>query len=130
MVAYSFQKRFAPRILDGSKDQTIRADRVKGHAAAGDALQLYTGMRTKQCRLIARTTCTEVLPCRLVFSPVIEFYVGAERVRDLDAFARRDGFADLQDMARFWSETHRSAGRIEFTGTLIRWSPLTGDVHG
>ena len=48
MVAYSFKRRFREPILAGSKQQTIRADR-KRHARRGEALQLYTGMRTTQC---------------------------------------------------------------------------------
>lgn len=122
MVAYSFQARFADAILSGTKDQTIRKPRKNGHAGVGDALQLYTGMRTSHCRLVARTTCTEVLKCRLVFRPVIMFDVARESVADLDAFARRDGFADVQDMARFWAQTHRGADRFE--GVIVRWMPL------
>jgi len=125
MVAYSFQKRFAPRILDGTKDQTIRAPRANGHAEPGNALQLYTGMRTRQCRLIARTTCADVLPIKIVFRPVVEIEISGVRLDadDLDAFARRDGFADLDDLVAFWSgpkapEIHR------FSGFVIRWTAL------
>ena len=32
-------------------------------------MQLYTGMRTKHCRLIARKTCVAVEPITLVFDP-------------------------------------------------------------
>jgi hypothetical protein len=51
MVAYSFDKRFVPQIENGFKRQTIRAHRRR-HARPGEALQLYTGMRTKHCRKI------------------------------------------------------------------------------
>jgi hypothetical protein len=51
MVAYSFDKRFVPQIANGFKRQTIRAHRRR-HARPGEALQLYTGMRTKQCKKI------------------------------------------------------------------------------
>lgn len=51
MVAYSFNKRFAEPIETGQKRQTIRAPRRR-HARVGEQLQLYTGMRTKACRLI------------------------------------------------------------------------------
>jgi len=56
MVAYSFKAQFREPILAGTKRQTIRADR-KRHARLGEALQLYTGMRTRQCKLIGRATC-------------------------------------------------------------------------
>jgi hypothetical protein len=51
MVAYSFNRRFVPAIESGMKSQTIRAHRRR-HARPGEQLQLYTGMRTKSCRLI------------------------------------------------------------------------------
>ena len=131
MVAYSFKARFAPKILDGSKDQTIRLPRANGHAEPGSALQLYVGMRTRQCRLIARTTCLSLHRCRLVFWPVIEIEVDREKLRgdELDEFARRDGFSDLKDMAQFWSSTHDLHGSSKarahvFEGVIVRWAPL------
>ncbi|PZU93100.1 MAG: hypothetical protein DI527_07580 [Chelatococcus sp.] len=51
MVAYSFNRQFAAPIESGRKRQTIRAPRRR-HASIGEQLQLYTGMRTKACRLI------------------------------------------------------------------------------
>ena len=51
MVAYSFNKGFVDPIASGRKRQTIRAPRRR-HAQIGEQLQLYTGMRTKACRLI------------------------------------------------------------------------------
>ncbi len=51
MVAYSFHKEFAPLILLGHKRQTVRAHRRR-HARPGEAMQLFTGMRTRHCRKI------------------------------------------------------------------------------
>jgi hypothetical protein len=58
MVAYSFKERFAEPILNGTKGGTIRASRkgplraaTGGHAKPGEELQLYTDMRTRNCRL-------------------------------------------------------------------------------
>ena len=50
MPAYTFQSRFAPLVASGEKRQTIRAIGKRRHAAVGDRIQLYTGMRTKACR--------------------------------------------------------------------------------
>lgn len=131
MVAYSFKARFAEPILAGTKDQTIRGPR-KRHASSGEALQLYTGMRTRQCRLIGRTTCVEVLGVVLDFHfrrIFIARRVGGHDLllgdAELDAFARRDGFADFGDMRRFWRETH---DEDVVSGALIRWKPLTGEA--
>jgi len=64
MVAYSFRARFREPILVGAKRQTIRADR-KRHARPGEQLQLYTGMRTRECAIIARALCSQVMPVRI-----------------------------------------------------------------
>lgn len=77
MVAYSFRPQFVGPITVGlglsfvnsfgvtpptirPKQQTIRAHGKRRHARPGDELQLYTGMRTKACRLIGRARCSEV----------------------------------------------------------------------
>lgn len=123
MVAYSFKAMFAPRILDGSKRQTIRADRRR-HARPGEQLQLYTGMRTKRCRLIARATCLSVSPVSLVFREgegvALEGF--KKTFGDLDAFGRADGFESWAEMKAFWRSTH--PGVDVFDGVLIRWGEL------
>jgi hypothetical protein len=58
MPAYSFQQRFVPMVLDGSKCQTIRKRRTKGYAKPGDTLYLYYGLRTKWCKKLREETCT------------------------------------------------------------------------
>ena len=124
MVAYSFKARFADPILSGEKQQTIRAHR-KRHAYGGQILHLYTGMRTRQCRLLARAICQSVERIKIDvdggsvhFCRQVETIAGAE----LDAFARRDGFADWPDMQAFWRAEHPSIAT--FDGVLIRWDEL------
>ncbi len=132
VVAYSFQRRFAEPIIAGTKCQTIRAHR-KRHARSGEALQLYTGMRTKHCRKLIDVDpiCTSVTPVRLAFdrSRVLWNYdieidgtaIGRQRWAQSE-FARDDGFANIDDMADFWFEQHgRGAKEIDFKGVLIRW---------
>jgi hypothetical protein len=145
MVAYSFKVRFAEPILDGRKGGTIRATRkwrygpgpsaeLGGHAYPGRELQLYTGMRTRQCRLIGRKTCVAVEPIRLDFIAE-RFHLrgrSANEFRivegdDLDAFARFDGFEDFKAMADFWQNTH---GDPDFDGWHIRWMALPGSIGG
>jgi hypothetical protein len=125
MVAYAFKKQFAEPILDGRKGGTIRADRRR-HARPGEELQLYTAMRTKQCRLIARKTCVAADPITLNF---VSFGMGyiicggrcLRRQTELDAFASFDGFQSFTEMAKFWAETH---GADDFHGWHIRWAEL------
>ncbi|MEM6727010.1 MAG: hypothetical protein AAF618_00795 [Pseudomonadota bacterium] len=124
MVAYSFQKRFAPPILEDTKTGTIRAPR-KRHAREGEALQLFTGMRTKHCqKIMGDVKCAFVEP--------ITFEVTDRRLHMVeigiprwllhphgeDLFARMDGFDDMADMAGFWSQTH---GIGRFVGFWIGW---------
>lgn len=122
MVAYSFQARFAPPIIVGTKRQTIRGGR-KRHAKQGEELQLFTGMRTRQCRLIGRARCITVqrviiaIRADAVHFPLL--LVTLTDLADLDRFAQRDGFSDWRDMCAWWSLAH--PGVAEFDGFLIDW---------
>lgn len=124
MVAYSFNPRFEVAVREGWKTQTIRAAR-KRHAHPGEMLQLFCGMRTAQCRKICEDVrCTEVMKVVITFQPktsLINYIVTDDvKVLDLDAFAVRDGFTDIEDMSLFWLKSH---GPIRiFQGVLIEWA--------
>jgi hypothetical protein len=149
MVAYSFKRRFVDPIKCGlglpldeigalvlPKQQTIRAIGKRRHARPGETLQLYQGMRTKQCFKIGEARCASVEGVMLKWSewPAFMTYDVAERepgvwrrignirpIIDMEAFARADGFGCFDDMQRFWTEEH---GPETFEGKLIRWEPL------
>jgi len=151
MVAYSFKERFIEPIRRGlvspypdtngvrPKRQTIRAVGRRRHARPGDILQLYYGMRTKQCRRIGVARCSTVDEVRILFdTSALRQYVIAsietvetsgsrthrlyQTVRELNSFALSDGFPDYYAMSRFWLHEH---GRLErFDGLLIRWDPI------
>lgn len=121
MVAYSFKKRFIEPIRAGTKAQTMRNDRAR-HARAGEQVQLYYAMRTKQCAMIARSTCLAVTPVRLDLKrntvkiegrPIITARLG------LDLFAVRDGFDDWADLKAFWRAEHETL--TAWSGVLIEW---------
>lgn len=117
MVAYNFQARFADAVARGVKSQTIRAPRKDGrHAKPGDALQLYTGMRTRQCRKLRDAVCHNACPVLIEANRVLTFEP-QEIHEDLDRFARLDGFADWQEMRDWFTEAHG----LPFEGVLIRW---------
>jgi uncharacterized protein YqfB (UPF0267 family) len=124
VVAYSFKGRFAAPILAGTKTQTIRAQR-KRHARAGEDLQLYTGMRTKQCKLIRVARCTDVSDVFLSFlnDRVESWTTGTAWTTpdELQAFAEQDGFANWKELRAFWGAEH--PGFDQFEGVLIRWAP-------
>lgn len=137
MVAYSFKQRFVKPIKAGlgmkvfaeigdpictPKRQTIRAVGKRRHARAGETLQLYTAMRTKQCRKIGEATCVYVMPISIdVLKTKLKF---SDFVTDADAFARADGFDCAADMHAFWLKEH---GPGKFEGVLIRWEPQDAD---
>lgn len=139
MVAYSFKPRFVEPILSGlmknldedralaysPKRQTIRATGKRRHARPGETLQLYTGMRTRQCRKIGEARCTDVRLIRIIVREddlTVELAGSWITGRKLGSFARSDGFADAKDMLAFWRAEH---GLGEFYGMLIEWEPLT-----
>jgi hypothetical protein len=130
MPAYSFKERFVPMILDGTKRQTIRANRKgrQGHAKPGDTVYLYFGMRTKWCRKLREEVCSMVAD--VVISMNGQVFVGGFKLQDdqLNAFAWKDGFrpdgstleapgAAFDLMMRFWSSTHS----LPFHGKIIYW---------
>lgn len=139
MVAYSFKARFEAPILAGLKQgplteemkrHTIRADRRR-HVRPGEAVQLYVGMRTRQCRLIGVGICTWVAPILLHLAPAGQGgkvtiwrteaeYVG-QTSDELDRFAKGDGFKDWADLLAFWAAEH--PGQSEFAGVIINWEP-------
>ena len=132
MVAYSFQARFVPRILAGTKRHTLRYVGLRRHARVGDALQLYFGMRTKQCRLVARAQCVAHDDIALVFDATA--YSKSEGVRSphgiaaygcttLDDFAVGDGFNDWGEFRHYWRQV-LGPDRFVWSGRITVWGGL------
>jgi len=116
MVAYSFKARFADLVESHVKRQTIRAVGKRRHARPGEALQLYTGMRTKQCRkLLPDQVCLGV--DNIVITEGAELFVGESLLTYPTLLARQDGFASFRDFIEFFRTTHG----LPFAGVLIRW---------
>lgn len=128
MPALNFRARYVEPILAGTKIHTLRQMRRDGRdPAPGDELALYTGMRTKQCRLLERVTITAVRDCRLWIATDLS----ALRV-ELDghalepgvhpAFAVNDGFASVRELAEFFAETYPEDWTDPpIRGLLIQW---------
>lgn len=118
MVAYNFQARFAPLVQAGVKTQTIRAVGKRRHARAGEKLQLYTAMRTKQCRKLLDAVCSLVCPVDIEARGFnVWDYDFRRSILNADDFARRDGFDDYAAMVAFFESAHG----LPFTGLLISW---------
>lgn len=135
MVALNFMKRFAPDVEQGIKRRTFRLESKRRPPRVGETLQLYTGMRTKSCRLLATAICTDVQGCILevgrgrrgtVLLRVETLGKGAtaQHLSDIDAldeFARRDGFDDWSALVAFFRPRADRHGRVQ--GNLIHWRP-------
>lgn len=120
MVAYSFKEQFAEKVRDGSKCQTVRGHRTR-HARPGEAIQIYTGMRTKQCeKLIADPTCE--FTCKIYIDDseikLAEFSLDPNAK---EKFAIADGFANYAEFLAFFKEVHG----LPFEGVLIKWDCQT-----
>lgn len=118
MVAFNFQAQFAPLVEARIKLQTIRRD---ARAKPGDALQLYTGQRTKACRKLV----TPDPPCTRVDYVGIRpdgltFGIAANWPDRADDFAKMDGFKDYEDMLSWFAATY---GSPYFQGVVHSWAP-------
>ncbi|NTT86908.1 ASCH domain-containing protein [Tabrizicola fusiformis] len=125
MVAYSFNRRFELAVREGWKTQTIRAGRLR-HARPGELIQLFVGMRTQHCRRICDDVrCTDVMQVCISFDAegeIDRIETDGVPVRDLDAFAVRDGFVGASDMAAFWRAQNGQRPGSTFSGYLIEWA--------
>jgi len=116
MPAYNFQQRFARAVEIGAKRQTIRRKR-KRPTRPGDRLYLYTGMRTKACRLLCKATCRQIEDV-VIFSDKILFNdMVITWQKWLEAFAWNDGFHNFEDMTAWFRKTHG----LPFSGEVIYW---------
>lgn len=144
MVAFSYKARFVGPVLMGlygelppvaglpiaagtvirPKRQTIRAEGKRRPPRAGETLQHYYAMRTKQCTKIGDGICESVEKIFIYINqdtirlPSRQYHLTGRR---LDRFAVRDGFDDWADMRKFWQAEHAVDA---FHGVLICWKPL------
>lgn len=126
---------FKDKILDGLKDQTIRALR-KNPPKAGEKLYLYWHLRQKDCEKLFETICTET------FFIALEMDIGFARVVRLNShpstasqiyvmdgsqildLAKRDGFDSATEMIQTLSRLcDIDVGRIFLQ--VIRWKRRT-----
>lgn len=127
MPALNFKKQFAQDVEFGVKRQSVRAPRKDGrpHCKVGDTLKLYTGMRTKECRLLGEATVQQIAKVRIEGT---EMFLDGKRLystlhsRDQfgqtdNEFAEADGFGSFMDMADWFQEVHG----LPFEGVVIFW---------
>lgn len=120
MPAYNFMQQWEPKILDGSKAQTIRRRR-KHPTKPGQTLSLYTGQRTKNCRLIGHAPCVKVEPV-ILFPFLMYVKVNGHLLSDRKAelLAELDGFDTLQAFFKFF-QRYREPVLDDFE--IVYWDP-------
>lgn len=126
MVAYNFQKQFADDVESGKKTQTIRKRGKRKPPSVGHEIQLFTGMRTKKCRLLRTPICTsvEVIEIRSHFKHVLIGTPSGDtyqfnRLTDgvIEKLAKDDGFESVDAFFEYF----KTARGDYFSGFLIRW---------
>lgn len=126
MVAYSFNKQFVAAIEAGAKRQTVRSHRRR-HTRAGERVQIYYGLRTKQARKLiepdpvcvsVQRIAIDLTAATITLSRVIG--PGEDRLtrEAAEQFAIDDGFACLDDLVTWFGKVH---GPGVFHGVLVRW---------
>ncbi len=116
MPAYNFKKEFAEDVASGIKCQTIRSSR-KRPTIVGDTLYLYTGMRTKICRLLMTTECISISKIVIYPAAIIldGWFLSALERKNL---AKADGFDSMNDFIKFF----KPQSNRPFKGDLIKWN--------
>ena len=115
MPAFNFKSQFAAPIAFGDKIQTIRSTQ---RCQRGDAMHLFTGLRTKRCIKLAVRPCILVEPVYLT-EDGITFQHPANHPADDDEFARLDGFPDYAAMWTWFCEVYSWS---HFSGFVHRWA--------
>lgn len=121
MPAYNFKERFVAAIKRGEKNQTIR--KTSKRAKVGDTAYLYTGLRTKKCRLIGIRVILSVDRV-LVYrrSPGCDMIIVDGAVLSDDAaskFANDDGFGSIDEMVNFFDDLYG----LPFNGYVHKFAP-------
>lgn len=117
----NFKRQFAPAILDGTKRQTIRKNRVDGkRPQPGDTAALYTGLRTSNTQLLRAALVTRCRSVRIDCTGTGDLIVDGDRLtaEDRATFALADGFTDWPSMLAFFKDQYAVA---EFDGFCVEW---------
>jgi len=121
------------KLIDGSKRQTIRLLR-KHPIKVGDSLFLFWKLRTKECELIRKETCTETFLIQMQYYEVwldsskpiwrVDKILPNKGIRTLldfqvEELAQRDGFTNALEMVRWFKKKHGDLDNKTFQ--VIRW---------
>lgn len=123
-----FKQKFVEPILNGSKIHSFRHDpnqRWKPEMA----IQMATGVRTKNYNCFKEATCISVQECKLVNRPASCILVIDQCVfhwNVMEVIARNDGFENPYDFINFFlGDSNRNYTDVPLR--LIHWTEFTYD---
>jgi hypothetical protein len=126
--AYNFQARFAPAVMSGIKNTTIRGRAAK----VGGVAYLFTGMRTKACERLGRGEIVSCLPVKPGWTdgntPRVQLSGKRLNVALIDELAQREGFTSSREMVDWFEATYGprnltpDGGADVYAGFLIKWA--------
>ena len=98
MPAINFKPQFEDKILSGIKTLTIRKNLPRGLKSYNTPVRLYTGQRTKQCRLIKEVVVNDFKRCFIILKGrKAGVWIDTIGYINVDNLATRDGFASFGD---------------------------------
>jgi hypothetical protein len=110
---------FVDAVADGSKHFTIRQLRKKP-IKKGEALQLYTGLRTKQARKLRDAVCKNVWNIKIQ-NKKSEFLFWLDNnqlsLKEVKGISNKIGFGSVEE----WIEYFKEKYKFPFKGHLIEW---------
>jgi len=108
MVAINFTK-FVDKVEAREKRMTIRKT---ARGKVGDKVQLYTGMRTSNCRKLIKDdpVLTDIFPIEINSN-------GTFYNHPIEYLYQKDGFRDLADFLNFFNKTYG----LPFSGFVHIW---------
>lgn len=118
MVAFNFKAEFVPSIQAREKKQTIRARGKKRPPIAGEPLQLYTGMRRKDCKkIIEPDPLCDAVEAISIHRDGVKVGDRWLTKKECEELAIADGFVSFSEFIDFFKSVHG----LPFEGNVIRW---------
>lgn len=127
MPAYNFMPQFASLVENGEKTMTIR--KTDRGAKPGDTAFLYTGQRTKSCRLLGKGTIVHVNRVKIGRmsngQPYADVISGSGKTARfergwLDVFAHCEGFASGEEFVVWFDRKYG----LPFHGFVHAWERM------
>ena len=132
-MVIGFKKEFVPKILNGTKEHTIRED-LHDRWKVGMKMHMATGVRTKEYNQFDEKICTGIQTFRVIWkdSPEdsllgrsVRVFIDGKNVTDsffdddntvLEVLAKKDGFDSVNKFFQWFS--------TDFKGKIIHWTDL------